>query len=109
MSFKLLLSIDFIARPDLPHARRTQLLEHRLCFLQIGGVEALGEPVVDFGEYRTRFVATASMVQHSREAGGCAQLVHFCPLAARDLDRFVESGLRLTCCAWRTLQGQLSL
>src|SRR5262249_15774868 len=41
-------------RPELLRGsgRAAQLLEERLGVLQIGGVEALGEPVVDFGEHR---------------------------------------------------------
>src|SRR5215469_13668607 len=31
-----------------------QLVEQRLCIFEVGGVEALGEPVVDFGEHRAR-------------------------------------------------------
>ena len=38
---------------------RAQLLEQRLGVLQIGGVEAFGEPAVDLGEHRARFVAEA--------------------------------------------------
>src|SRR5262245_25679089 len=33
-----------------PSRRIAQLLEQRLGLLQVGGVKALGEPVVDFGE-----------------------------------------------------------
>jgi hypothetical protein len=36
-----------------------QLVEQRLRIFQIGGVEALGKPVVDVGEHRARLVATA--------------------------------------------------
>ena len=32
-------------------ALMAQLVEQRLGILQVGGVEAFGEPVVDFGEY----------------------------------------------------------
>ena len=35
-----------------------QLVEQRLGVFQVGGVEAFGEPVVDFGEHRARLVAT---------------------------------------------------
>jgi len=46
-----------------PHAEhfmsRTQLVEQRLGVLQVGGVEALGEPVVDIGEHRVSFGALA--------------------------------------------------
>ena len=33
-----------------------QLVEQRLGVLQISSIEALGEPVVDFGEHRARFI-----------------------------------------------------
>jgi hypothetical protein len=52
----------------------TQLVEQRLGILQIGGVEALGEPVVDLGEHPARFVASALLLPQSREADGSAQL-----------------------------------
>jgi hypothetical protein len=34
----------------------TQLLQQRLGILQVGGVEALGEPSIDLGEHRTRLI-----------------------------------------------------
>ena len=34
-----------------------QFIEQRFSVLQVGGVEALGEPAVDVGEHRARFVA----------------------------------------------------
>ena len=34
-----------------------QLIEQRLGVLQVGSVEAFGEPVVDFAEHHARFVA----------------------------------------------------
>ena len=45
---------------------RTQLVEQCLGVLEIGGVEALGEPTVDFGEHRARFVATALLREQPR-------------------------------------------
>jgi hypothetical protein len=33
--------------------------KQRLGVFQVGGVKALGEPVVDFGEYRARLLALA--------------------------------------------------
>jgi len=36
-----------------------QLVEQGLGVLQVGGVETLGEPVVDVGQHRARLVATA--------------------------------------------------
>jgi hypothetical protein len=34
---------------------RAQFVEQRLGLLQIGGIEALGEPVADFGEHGAGF------------------------------------------------------
>src|SRR5260370_657888 len=50
-----------------------QLLEQRLGILEVGGVEALGEPVVDFTEHRARLVAAALLREQPREARGRAQ------------------------------------
>src|SRR5262249_38933577 len=95
--------------PKKPSSSIGQLFEQRFCVLQVGGVEAFGEPAIDFGEDGTSLGPPIGVAQHSREAGGCAQLVQLCALAARDLDRVMESGLRLTCRVWSTLQRQLSL
>ena len=45
-----------------------QLAEQRLGVFEVGGVEALGEPVVDFGEHRVRLVATIAVAQQPGEA-----------------------------------------
>lgn len=37
------------------------------------GVDALSEPVVDFGEYRARFVAAAGITEQSGEAHSGAE------------------------------------
>jgi hypothetical protein len=47
-----------------------QFVEQRLGVLQVGGVEALGEPVVDFGEHRERLVAAAGVAEQPGEAHG---------------------------------------
>jgi hypothetical protein len=51
------------ARFSVPHFEqrilRTPLVEQRLGVFEIGGIEAFGEPAVDFGEHRARVVATA--------------------------------------------------
>ena len=70
----------------LPRLGRTRLplkfLEQRLGFFQIGGIKALGEPVVDVGEYRARFVAAAlsfraTVRRRSSRAAPCnSQLSH---------------------------------
>ena len=47
------------ARESYRQRLLAKLLEQRLGVFQISGVEALGEPVVDVGELRVRFVAFA--------------------------------------------------
>jgi hypothetical protein len=53
---------------------RTQLVEQRLGVFQVGGVEAFGEPAVDFGQHRARLVAFALFVEQPSEACRGAQL-----------------------------------
>ena len=55
----------------------TQLIEQVLGIRQVGGVETLGEPVVDFRENHARFVAAAGIAQQAREARSRAQLICF--------------------------------
>jgi len=43
-----------------------QLMEQRLGVLQVGGIEALGEPAVDFSEHRARLGAAALLVEEPR-------------------------------------------
>src|SRR5262249_61061718 len=57
--------------------RAAQLVEQCPGLLQVGGVETLGEPVVDAAERRARFVAATGAAQQAREASGCAQLPRF--------------------------------
>jgi hypothetical protein len=61
--------------------------------LQVGGVEALGEAVVDVGEHRARFVATALRCEQSSETDRRAELPGLGALFAR----------KLNCSAKRTL------
>src|SRR5215472_2837219 len=49
----------------------TQFFEQRFGFFQVGGVEALGEPVVDFGEL-SRAPRRAYLASRAREAGSSA-------------------------------------
>ena len=44
-----------------------QLVEQRFGVFQVGSVETLGEPIVDFGEYPTRFVAAVGIAQQASE------------------------------------------
>jgi hypothetical protein len=53
----------------------SELIEERLSVFQVGGVEALGEPVVDLGEHRVRFIPLALLREQPCEACGRAQLV----------------------------------
>jgi len=53
----------------------TQLIEQCLRFLEVGGVEALGEPVVDVGEHRASLVALALLGEQPRETCRGTQLV----------------------------------
>jgi hypothetical protein len=59
------------------------LIEQYLGGLQIGGVEALGEPVVDLREHRARLVAAVLRCEPPREVGRCKQLEGFGYLLAK--------------------------
>ena len=52
----------------------THFVQQRLGILQIGGVEAFGELVVDFGEHRVGLFELALLREQPREARGRAQL-----------------------------------
>jgi hypothetical protein len=41
----------------------TQLCQESLGVLQVGGIEAFGEPVVNVSEHRARFIAAASVAE----------------------------------------------
>ena len=51
-----------------------KLVEQGLGVFQIGGVDALGEPVVDFREHRARLVLLALLSEQTRETRRRAQL-----------------------------------
>ena len=51
--------------PPAPDPLVAQFIEQRLSLLQVGGVEAFGEPAIDFGEHRARLVATAHLRKQS--------------------------------------------
>ena len=42
-----------------------QFIQQRLGLLEVGSIESFGEPVVDFGEHRVRFVAAAGIAQQA--------------------------------------------
>jgi len=45
----------------------SQFVKQRLGILQVGGIEALGEPAVDFREYRARLVAISLLARDLRQ------------------------------------------
>ena len=53
---------------------RSQFIKQRLGVLQISGIEAFRETVVDFLEHRASLIALALLVEQSRQADGRAQL-----------------------------------
>src|SRR5215469_7329625 len=71
-----------------PFPLRAQFVEQRLGVLQVGGVEAFGEPVVDLAEHRARLLAAIGVAKKSRECSGRAQFPPFRTLISRDLGRF---------------------
>src|SRR5215472_5178426 len=77
-----------INRSLSPSVSYAQLLEQRLGVLQVGGVEALGEPVVDVGEHLAPLVAAIRITQQPAEAGRCTQFPPFERALLRNLDGF---------------------
>jgi hypothetical protein len=78
------------------HVRTTgsrQLVEQRLCLVQIGGVEALGEPAVHGREQLLGFGALALFVPQPGEARRRAQLVGFSLLPSCDAQCLFERAL----------------
>ena len=71
----------------------SQFVEQRLGVLQIRGVEALGEPVVDVREYRACFGATAAVAKQSRETDRRAQLPSLGLYVLCERNRLAEVGL----------------
>src|SRR5208337_3093072 len=86
----------------------TQFLQQRPGVFEIGGVEALGEPVVDVGEHRARIVAAVGTHQHSRERGGRAQFERFRPLLSGLLDRVLDRRSRQSRIGRTLTQEQLA-
>ena len=78
--------IEKIARCPMPRREKgrgrrylrallfVKLVEQGLGILQIGGIEALREPVVDFGKHRARLVVLTLLRQQARETRRRAQL-----------------------------------
>src|SRR5215471_7632797 len=62
------------------NALATQLVKKGFRLLQVSGIEAFGEPVVYFGEYRARFIATPLLHEQPREICRRAQFGILCTL-----------------------------
>src|SRR5216683_681904 len=76
-----------------PSRSTTQFVEQRLGVLEIGGVEAFGEPGVDFHQHCMPLVAPAVLCEHAREARRCAQFPGFRAHVTRERDSLAEAGL----------------
>ena len=74
-----------------------QRSEQCLSFLQVGGVKALGEPVVDLRQELSRFRPLALLPPEPGQAHGGPQFQRFGLLAASDLEGLLEVsfGLRM--------------
>src|SRR6266481_713628 len=96
-SLQNLCSAGFSAPHVEQFTSRTQLVEQRLRVFQISGVEALGEPAVDLGQHRARFVATALFIEQPDEARRCAQLPRLRAYLLRERERLAKTGLGQFC------------
>ena len=95
--------IDFAVSTKTKHPKdfcSCQLIEQRLGVLEVGGVEAFGEPAVDRREQVAGLGALALIAPQASEAGRGAQLQGFRLLAAGGVDRPLEPG-----CCFGTLAG----
>jgi hypothetical protein len=66
--------------------KSTQLVEQRLGVLEVGGVEALGEPTVDWGEQVVGLPPLALLGPQPREASCRSEFEGFRTLISRDFD-----------------------
>jgi hypothetical protein len=73
--------------------------------LQVGGVEAFGEPAEDRGEEGRPLLLPALLAAQAGEARGAAQFPRLRALPARDLDAFLDGGLGLAHCPGAGEQG----
>jgi hypothetical protein len=68
------------------------LVEQRFCVFEISGVEARGEPAIDLGKHRARFIAAVPQWQQPREARRRAQFRRFRANLLCERDGFTEVG-----------------
>ena len=79
---------DSRLRTSCTSSSGAQLVQQRLGVLQIGGVEAFGEPVVDLGDHRARLVAPIGVAHEPRETGRLTQLLRI----VNGFDQPIRSG-----------------
>src|SRR2546430_6741374 len=81
--------------------------EQRLGILQVGGVEALGEPTIDVGEHRARLAAAILFGEQLAEASRRAQLQRFAALLPCGRNRPAETVL-YRCHIWNSAYPLMS-
>src|SRR5437667_1419976 len=75
--------------------RSTEVIEQGPGFLEVRGVEALGEPVVNLGEPSARLAAMTLLSEQPSEAGRCTKFPCLRTHAASQRDRVAEIGFGL--------------
>ena len=74
-----------------------QLLQQRLCLLQIGSIKPFGEPAIDRGKQLAGLGAFALLLPQATEAHSGPQLQRFRLLAAGDVQGALEAFFRSQC------------
>ena len=74
------------------------MVEQRLGVFQVLGIEALGEPAVDFGKHRARFVAATGTSKQAGKVYGRAQLPQLGLLWASDIERRARLTAKIAGC-----------
>ncbi len=70
-----------------------ELVEKRLCILEVRSIEAFGEPIIDRRKQVARFGRFALVLPQASEAHRSAKFQRTCVLALRDLDGMAEGSL----------------
>ena len=82
-----------------------QFVQQRFGLLQIFGVKAFGEPLVDLGQHLVSFALLALRLPQAGKAHRCTEFERFGLLLPGDLDGFEETrfsfGLRIGDQQWR--------
>ena len=76
---------------DKPVSTRRQLLQQRLHFLQIDGIESLGEPTVDVREHLSCFGYFPLLLPEVRELLDRPELKQFGTLTAGNCNGFMDT------------------